>query len=122
MRKTLLLLAFSCIFTICNHAQSSNVASVIDPRISKHFTLEEITSMSSDKFEAITYYYCDSYTIESSNVVNFDIQLFDITEFEQYRHPSEYRTILSNGLEITLKPIDNAIYQINHNPKNYRHD
>lgn len=122
MRLQLLGLAVFCLFSNVLHAQESENPTPIDPRVLQHYPLEELTSMSNEKLANITYYYCDSYTIDVSNAPNFDIHSFDITLYEKYRLENEYKTVETNGLKINLVPKSMATYLVNCNPKNYRHE
>lgn len=122
MRLLLLALALNCAFSNFSYSQESDNPGPIDPRILLHYPPDVIASMDSEKFANIKYYYCDSYTIDSSNAEDFDINSFDITAYEQYRHESEYKTIETDGLKITFAPKNTAIYLLHYNPKNYRHE
>jgi hypothetical protein len=122
MKLQLLALAIFCLSATFLHAQESENHPPIDPRVLMHYPLDELTSMSNEKLANITYYYCDSYTIDASNSSDFDIHSFDITLYEKYRLDNEYKTVESNGIKVTLTPKNTAIYLVNYNPKNYRHE
>lgn len=122
MRLLLLCHALSCMLFNFLYSQEPGDHTPIDPRILLHYPLEEISSMSEEKFANIKYYYCDSYTIDSSDSESFNINSFDITLYEKYRLENDYKTIESNGLKITLTPKSLAAYLVNYNPQNYRHE
>lgn len=75
-----------------------------DQRILLHYTHEDILAMDSMKFEMIKYYYCDSYILDTTNSVNFDINSFDISIYEELRKDDEYFTFNVGNITITLIP------------------
>lgn len=99
MKLQLLGLALFCLSSTFLYAQESENPSQIDPRVLMHYPLDELMSMGNEKLANITYYYCDSYTIDSSNSPDFDIHSFDITQYEKYRLDNEYKTLESQGVK-----------------------
>jgi len=94
-----------------------------DARILLHYSNEEILAMDSLKFENIKYYYCNSYSLDTSNVPNYDINSFDISIYEDSRKENEFYTFEIEGLIITLFPRNTSIYLIdNKYKKNKRHE
>jgi hypothetical protein len=68
--------------------------------------------MDSLKFEAVKYYYCNSYTLDTIGVNNFNIDFFNIKPYERYRSDDEFITIEEKeGLIITLIPKNQLIYK-----------
>lgn len=77
--------------------------SVYDQRLLIHFTEEQLADMPQQKLEAITYYYCESYSIDDSHVIGFDITSFDISPYEELRRESvDFSFTNDQGLIITL--------------------
>lgn len=94
-----------------------------DQRILLHYTHEDILSMDSMKFEMIKYYYCDSYILDTTNSVNFDINKFDISLYESYRKEEEYYTFEIEGTFIKMIPKNLTIYLIDNDyKKNKRYE
>lgn len=78
--------------------------SAYDQRLLIHFTEEELTAMPGQKLEAITYYYCESYAIDDSQVIGFNIDSFDVSLYEDLRRESvDFSFMNDQGLIITLK-------------------
>ncbi|WP_343635590.1 hypothetical protein [Fluviicola sp.] len=81
--------------------------SAYDQRLLIHFTEEQLTAMPQQKLEAITYYYCESYSIDDSRVMGFDIHSFDVSEYEDLRRESvDFSFTNDQGLIITLRARD----------------
>nr|WP_294860976.1 hypothetical protein [uncultured Fluviicola sp.] len=77
--------------------------STYDQRLLIHFTEEQLAEMPQQKLEAITYYYCQSYLIDDTHVIGFDINTFDISLYEDLRRESvEFSFVNDEGLIITL--------------------
>lgn len=81
--------------------------STYDQRLLIHFTEEQLAQMPQPKLEAITYYYCESYSIDDSQVIGFDIYSFDVSPYEDLRRESvDFSFTNDQGLIITLKARD----------------
>lgn len=81
--------------------------SVYDQRLLIHFTEEQLAEMPQAKLEAITYYYCESYSIDDSHVIGFDIHSFDVSTYEDLRRESvDFSFTNDQGLIITLRAKD----------------
>lgn len=81
--------------------------SIYDQRLLIHFTEEQLAEMPQPKLEAITYYYCESYFIDDSHVIGFDIHSFDVSEYEDLRRESvDFSFTNGEGLIITLRAKD----------------
>lgn len=81
--------------------------STYDQRLLIHFTEEQLAEMPQQKLEAITYYYCESYSIDDSQVIDFDIYSFDVSQYEDLRRDSsDFAFTTSEGLIITLQAKD----------------
>ena len=77
--------------------------SVYDQRLLIHFTEEQLAGMPQQKLDAITYYYCDSYSIDDSHVIGFDIHSFDVSPYEDLRRESvDFSFTNEQGLIIIL--------------------
>lgn len=77
--------------------------SAYDQRLMIHFTEEQLAEMPRSKLEAITYYYCESYYLDDSHVIGFDIQSFDVSKYEALRRESvDFSFTNDQGLIITL--------------------
>lgn len=77
--------------------------SAYDQRLLIHFTEEQLAKMPQQKLEAITYYYCSSYSIDDSHVIGFDIHSFDVSQYEDLRRESvDFSFTNDQGLIITL--------------------
>lgn len=75
-----------------------------DQRLLIHFTEEQLAEMPQQKLAAVTYYYCESYSIDDSQVIGFDIHSFDVSLYEELRRESvEFAFVNEQGLNITLK-------------------
>jgi hypothetical protein len=75
-----------------------------DQRLLIHFTEEQLAEMPQQKLAAVTYYFCESYSIDDSQVTGFDIHSFDVSLYEDLRRESVDFTFTSEqGLVITLK-------------------
>lgn len=78
--------------------------STFDQRLLIHFTEKQLAEMPQQKLEAITYYYCQSYLIDDSHVIGFDINTFDVSQYEELRRESvDYSFTDERGLIITLQ-------------------
>ncbi len=93
-----------------------------DPRILLHYSSEDILAMDSLKFEMIKYYYCDSYILDTTNVINFDINTFDISIYEDMRKDDTYHTFTIDTINITLIPRKECVFYLNNSKTNPRHD
>jgi hypothetical protein len=81
--------------------------STYDQRLLIHFTEEQLAGMPQQKLEAVTYYYCDSYSIDDSHVIGFDIYTFDVSSYEELRRESvDFSFTNDQGLIITLRAKD----------------
>lgn len=59
--------------------------------------------MPQQKLEGITYYYCQSYSIDDAHVIGFDIHSFDVSQYEDLRRESiDFSFTNEEGLVITL--------------------
>jgi hypothetical protein len=77
--------------------------SAYDQRLLIHFTEEQLALMPQQKLESITYYYCESYLIDDSHVIGFDIHSFDVSLYEEMRRESvNFSFTNAEGLIITL--------------------
>ncbi|AEA43298.1 hypothetical protein [Fluviicola taffensis] len=77
--------------------------STYDQRLLIHFTEEQLAEMPQQKLEAITYYYCESYSIDDSHVIGFDINSFDVSQYEDLRRESvDFSFTNEQGLIINL--------------------
>lgn len=78
--------------------------STYDQRLLIHFTEEQLAEMPQHKLEAVTYYYCESYSIDDSQVFGFDIYSFDVSQYENLRRESvDFSFTRDDGLTITLQ-------------------
>ena len=91
-----------------------------DSRVLMHYSYDDLSSMDSLKYEMIKYYYCDSYILDTTNSVNFNLDTFDISSYEHLRKDSNYSSIEEDGVIITLIPKNECIYYMSYNPKNKR--
>ena len=99
MRNNLLLIV---LLTLASFSFGQNYP-VFDQRLLIHFTEEQLAEMPRSKLEAITYYYCESYSIDDSHVIGFDIQSFDVSKYEELRRESvDFSFTNDEGLIITL--------------------
>lgn len=74
-----------------------------DPRVLRHFTPDELDQMSPDKRTSVTYYYCQSYTLDASPVPGFLPEDFDVAVYEELRRESvDFTFVNEQGLVITL--------------------
>lgn len=77
--------------------------SIYDQRLLIHFTEEQLAEMPQQKLEAIIYYYCESYSIDDSHVIGFEIHSFDVSLYEDLRRESvDFSFSNEQGLIITL--------------------
>lgn len=77
--------------------------STYDQRLLIHFTEEQLAEMPQQKLEAITYYYCQSYLLDDAHVIGFDINTFDVSQYEDLRRESvDFSFANDQGLIITL--------------------
>ena len=108
--KKLLLTLVSLFMVLVSFAQlpDSEIIEInklnCDQRILLHYTYEDVLAMDSVKFDMIKYYYCDSYILDTTNAVNFDINTFDISIYEGLRKDDEYFTFTVENIVITLIP------------------
>lgn len=81
-----------------------------DQRLLIHFTEEQLAEMPQLKLEAITYYYCESYSIDDSHVIGFDPYSFDVSLYEDMRRESvDFSFTNDQGLIITLRAKENYL-------------
>lgn len=81
-----------------------------DQRLLIHFTEEQLAEMPQPKLEAITYYYCESYSIDDSHVIGFDPYSFDVSLYEDMRRESvDFSFTNEQGLIITLRAKENYL-------------
>lgn len=74
-----------------------------DQRLLAHFTEEQLRQMPQQKLKAITYYYCNSYSVDDSNAIGFDIYSFDVSQYEELRRESvDFSFANEQGVIITL--------------------
>ena len=117
-----LLIILGCILQFSNfHAQSTSLnISSFDSRLLLNYSEKELMEMSdieSEKFQKISYYYLNSYTIENIQIdeqVPFDINQFDISKYEKFRHKTDVieKLDFKRGVKISLIPIDSMEYKL----------
>ncbi|WP_300663542.1 hypothetical protein [Fluviicola sp.] len=74
-----------------------------DQRLLAHFSEEQLGQMPQQKLRAITDYYCNSYSLDSSNAIGFDIHSFDVSQYEELRRESvDFSFANEQGVIITL--------------------
>ncbi len=74
-----------------------------DQRLLAHFSEEQLAQMPQQKLKAITDYYCNSYSIDDSNAIGFDIYSFDVSQYEELRRESvDFSFANEQGVIITL--------------------
>lgn len=98
MKNKYLLVVFLCLYTL-SYGQNS----AFDPRLLLHFTEEELAHMPPAKIQNLQAYYCESYRIDASTDLNFDITQFDITIYESFRREEvDFVVVTETGVVITL--------------------
>jgi hypothetical protein len=78
-----------------------------NPVILSHYTASELQQLSPQKLNAITYYYTQSYILDSiacNECRTFDRVHFDVSQFEQFRKQDErfIREYYKYGYRLTL--------------------
>ncbi len=74
-----------------------------DPRILRHFTADELDQMPAEKRTSVTYYYCQSYTVDASSLPGFIPEDFDVSVYEELRRESiDFTFVNEQGLIVTL--------------------
>lgn len=100
MRNNLLLIV---LLTLASFSFGQD-SSPYDQRLLIHFTEEQLAEMPQQKLTAVTYYFCESYSIDDSQVIGFDIHSFDVSLYEDLRRESvDFAFTSEQGLIITLK-------------------
>lgn len=97
MNNKLLLIV---LLTLASHSFGQ---SNFDQRLLAHFSEEQLAQMPQQKLQAITDYYCNSYSIDDSNTIEFDIYSFDVSQYEELRRESvDFSFANEQGVIITL--------------------
>lgn len=97
MNNRLLLIV---LLTLASHSYGQ---ATYDHRLLAHFTEEQLAEMPQQKLHAITYYYCESYSVDDSHAVGFDINTFDVSQYEDLRRESvDFAFTNEQGVIVTL--------------------
>lgn len=97
MNNSLLLIV---LLTLASHSFGQTS---YDQRLLTHFTEEQLAQMPQQKLQAITYYYCESYSIDASHAVGFDAASFDVSLYEDLRRESvDFAFTNEQGVIVTL--------------------
>jgi hypothetical protein len=118
--KNYFLVVFLLSSAITSVAQTTPQAVAKDPFtnpvILSHYTLAELQQLSVKKLKSITYYYTQSYILDSISCTDcrvFDRVHFDVSQFEQFRKQNEryVREYSKYGYRLTLLSRDELLYE-----------
>jgi len=88
-------------------------------RLLVHYTVDELDEMQinfPEKYAAVRYYHLKSYIVEPLEGFDLtvDLNTFDISPFERYRHQTEtvVKTDWKKGIRITFIPVQDLEYKL----------